>query len=263
MNILKLGALMIKLIFLSLLNVTIATTSYAEGLSIVSDLDDTLKITNSTNISEAVMNALFSTKAFEGMPDLLVDMKAYTNELNILTASPAMLNKKIVKFLNINDITYRGLFTRSLQDMGDKFKYKYDVVVKVLTETGDNLILIGDDGEIDQNAYVQVSLDHPGRIASIYIHKVTNVELLKGVIGYYTALDIAVNEYREGRMTLNTVLNKIRGFVNSSTSEMESYFPHFAVCPKNTNEFTSITEGELKVGMTKVYKKISNYCQSR
>ena len=50
---------------------------------------------------------------------------------------------------------------RSLEDMGDKFKYKYDVVKKVLKKTGDDLILIGDDGEVDQNAYVQISKDFP------------------------------------------------------------------------------------------------------
>jgi phosphatidate phosphatase APP1 len=263
MNILKLGEQMIKLIFLLLLNVTLATTSFAKGLSVISDLDDTLKITNSGDMSEAVMNALFSTKAFTGMPELMADMEAYTNELNILTASPEMLNKQITKFLRVNDITYKGLYMRSFEDMGDKFKYKYDVVVKVLNETGDDLILIGDDGEVDQNAYAQASLDYPGRIASIYIHKVSNKELLKGVVGYYTALDIAVNEYREGRMTLSAVSSKIKEFLNSSKKEMKKYFPHFAVCPTHSGDFAPISEDEIKTGMIKVYRKISKYCQSR
>lgn len=254
---------MAKLISLLLLNLAMMTNGYAQGLSVISDLDDTLKVTNSRDMSEAVMNALFSTKAFTGMPELMADMEAYTNELTILTASPEMLNKQIKRFLKVNDINHRKVYMRSLEDMGDKFKYKYDVVKKVLKKTGDDLILIGDDGEVDQNAYVQISKDFPGKIKSIYIHKVANIELLEGVTGYYTSLDIAVNEYLEGRMTLSTVAGKIRNFLNASKEEMELYFPHFTFCPTNSGDFMPVSSKEIKADMIRVYKKISNYCQSR
>jgi phosphatidate phosphatase APP1 len=252
-----------KLVYFIIINILIITNSQAYKLSIVSDLDDTIKVTNSGSLRRAVWNAFFSTKAFAGMPTLLEDMESYTNDLYILSASPRLINKKIRKFLKKNDINYKKLNTRKLKHFRDKFKYKYNVVKSILEDSKDNLILIGDDVEIDQDVYVNLRENYQEKIDTIYIHKVTNKKLNSGVVGYFTALDIQVNEYIANRMELEALLLSIDNFNKSTRKKMNNYFPKFKYCPKDISEFNVISKSEIKKEVSMVYKKIITYCKSR
>ena len=52
--------------------------SQAKALTIISDLDDTIKVTNTRDIKEASFNAMFSTKAYLGMPLLMEEQSLLT-----------------------------------------------------------------------------------------------------------------------------------------------------------------------------------------
>ncbi len=50
---------------------TLVLSFNASALTVISDLDDTLKITNVASKPRAVWNALFNKNAFKGMPELM------------------------------------------------------------------------------------------------------------------------------------------------------------------------------------------------
>lgn len=253
---------MTKFLSLIALNFFIILNAYSNNISIVSDLDDTLKITNSKNLSEAVRNALLSTKPYGEMPTLVSEMKAYTNELYVLTASPSLIRNSILNFLAVNQIDYRDLITRDFEDLGDKFKYKYDAVNMILKNSGDSLILIGDDNEVDQNVYAKVASEKPSKIKAVYIHLVTNRKLLPGVTGYLTSFDIAKAEYKAGRLTLESTLNIGEKIARTPLKKMKKFFPDFAYCPKNLRAINGYNTQLVNLTNT-INAKINMYCRTR
>ena len=83
---------------------TLIFSFQAFSLTIVTDLDDTLKVTNVSNSARAIWNALFSKKAFKGMPKLIQTMDGYVSGVYILSASPSLIGRRITSFLNKNEI---------------------------------------------------------------------------------------------------------------------------------------------------------------
>ena len=247
---------MVKLLVLILGLVSFQVS--AVGISIVSDLDDTLKITNVSDLSEAVRNALFSKKAFKGMPDLIQEMSHYSNSTYILTASPKVLNSRVTKFLDFNKISYQDLYMRSLLGQSDKKAYKLAVVRKVLTLSDDNLVLIGDDVEIDHEVYTQIRAENPDRVTAIYIHKVKNKKLPVKVKGFFTAYDIARMEYQAGRMSLLQALTIGKNIL--LTKDFSDVIPDFSYCPKSDEDFESTRLSALTLLTNQINGRIQKFC---
>ncbi|MFT6632322.1 MAG: hypothetical protein ACJAS4_002285 [Bacteriovoracaceae bacterium] len=247
---------MVKLLVLILGLVSFQVS--ATGISIVSDLDDTLKITNVSDLSEAVRNALFSKKAFKGMPDLIQEMSHYSNSTYILTASPKVLNSRVTKFLDFNKISYQDLYMRSLLGQSDKKAYKLAVVREVLTLSDDNLVLIGDDVEIDHEVYTQIRAENPNRVAAIYIHKVKNKKLPVKVNGFFTAYDIARMEYQAGRMSLLQALTIGKNIL--LTRDFFEVIPDFSYCPKSDEDFESTRLSALSLLTNQINGRIQKFC---
>lgn len=254
---------MLKNILIALFAIFATLSSFAASLSVVSDLDDTIKITNSAYLPAAIRNALFNKTAFGGMPELLESMSSYTNDLIILSASPKIINKNVVEFLKFNDVNYQELHLRGLRDFANKFMYKYNIVKGVLEQSDDELVLIGDDVEIDQDVYSELHRNFPGRINTIYIHKITNKALLSGVVGYYTHVEVFANEYIEGRQTLSNVLKVISNFLALEKKELNRYFPQFSFCPTQLSDFAKMDSFALSIPMSAVKTKIIMFCKSR
>jgi len=162
---------LILLVFICLFSV------YASAAVVISDLDDTIKVTNVDNMGRAIGNGLFSTNVFEPMPMLLRAMDQYVNGTYILSASPKILNFQIKKLLNKHQIPYRDLFTRSLRDFKDKKAYKIRMINSVI-EDENEIILLGDNVEVDEQIYLEVKKQHPAKSFTIYIHKV-NKNIIK------------------------------------------------------------------------------------
>ncbi|MBT4792373.1 MAG: DUF2183 domain-containing protein [Halobacteriovoraceae bacterium] len=239
-----------------------AKISFAYDISVVSDLDDTLKITNVQSMAEAARNALFSKKAFQGMPRLLEKMESYSNDLYILTASPKFLNKPIKKFLSYNDILIKDIFMRSLTREADKKKYKYKSLQKILELTlGDKLILIGDNTQVDESVYLQIKSEYPDRVEAIYVRKIKDKPSAKGVFPFYTAYGIALAEYKSGRLSLVQVLDIGKSIL--LTKDLKQYIPKFAYCPKRKSEFPRVTVSTLALMTKQVRKKITSFCLDR
>lgn len=236
---------------------------FAKNITIVSDLDDTLKVTNVENWAAAVRNALFSTKAFRGMPTLVQEMESYSNDLYILSASPKMLSERVDDFLNVNKIVTKDVFLRGIfGEDPDKEKYKLEKIQYVLNNSQeDKLILIGDNMELDPKVYVKIKQQNPNRVAAIYIHKAKNIPELDGTIDYFTAYDIALNEYIEGRMDFLSASNIGREIL--MTKDLSLYLPDFVHCPKSVEEFKAVSNNLLTILTTQVRKRIMNYCSSR
>jgi phosphatidate phosphatase APP1 len=244
-----------------LILLTVVFSFQALSLTVVTDLDDTLKITNVDSPTRAVWNALFSKKAFKGMPKLIQTMDGYVSGVYILSASPTLIGGRIKAFLKKNEIEAKSIFTRSLTQLGDVEKYKYNVLNTVATNQNEKMILIGDNVQVDEKIYLKYQNENVDSVEQIYIHKVKNLVSDAKVIQFYTAFDIAVNETLQERMSFTEVSVIAKDLL--LTKDMSKYIPNFAYCPTDKSEFNSVPFGVLSVLTTTVRTKIINYCIKR
>ena len=232
---------------------------YAGQINIISDLDDTLKITNVSNWNEAVQNALFNTDPFLGMPELVQQMSGYTDKFFIVTGSPSLLNKNIENFLQVNELNPTEVITRSLFRDRNTKEFKIRVISKIIEENEGQFILLGDDTQEDQTIFKEIRGKYGQRIDAIYIHQVKNEKILSGFSGFYTALDIVKEEYKNGRMNISEAYFLTKRFLLAK--DLSTAFPEFTYCPKTQREFTQNYPLELKAYIKPIELKLESFCR--
>jgi phosphatidate phosphatase APP1 len=158
-----------------------------EGLTIVSDIDDTIKITEVHN-RKLMLRRTFAMQ-FEGVAGMA---ERYTSwlassggHLHFVSSSPWQLSTPLAEFLDASGFP---IGTYDLKRMRPKSvrktlaSLKADPMatkppfIRALMAAYPNrrLILVGDSGEKDPEVYGTIARESPGRIARIYIRNVTN-----------------------------------------------------------------------------------------
>lgn len=244
----------------SLILFTFSFNSFA--LSIISDLDDTLKITNVLDFDEAARNALFSKKAFAQMPYLIEKMQRYASDLYIVTASPTFLKKPIEAFIEHNNLDVKEMYLRNIFTQRDKKAYKLEVIQSILSENpNENFILIGDDTQYDALVYEKIKSQFPERIEAIYIRGVKNKKYSADTKIFLTPFEIAAREYASGRMSLAQSLSIAKNILFTRNNDL--LFPHFTFCPKEKVDFPVLKEKVLTLTYNTVKSKVVRYCQNK
>lgn len=206
----------------------------AFSFNIISDLDETIKITG--HGPRAVLNALRSKKIYLGMNTLFNELEE--DKLYVLTASPNQIRQIIFKLFTHNNIDVEQLITRNWFSGQSTFEYKYTEVEKILEQSSEKFILIGDNTSEDEAVYREIKKDYPNHILAIYIRKSKPAsEANDGVVNYfYHTIDIALNELKSKRLSHASMLNVLKDFAILK-NKYDLIFPSFAYCP--------ITEEEL------------------
>jgi hypothetical protein len=155
-----------------------------QGISIISDVDDTIKISQVREPKQLLANTFYRPfKPVPGMADLYRLWSA-TNSVSVhyVSASPWQLFEPIHDFARTNgfpagtfhlkqfratDKTFLSLFTAPE-------KYKLDVIQPLLKQFPKrHFILVGDSGEKDPEIYGTLARRYPELIQAIYIRDVT------------------------------------------------------------------------------------------
>lgn len=178
------------------------SASYAKTL-IVSDVDDTVKVTDVLNKPNAIYNALFSKAAFSGMSVLYKELNSQDSVFYYVSGSPTILEKKVGAFLEFNGfpqienlILKKGISTPT-------YDYKVAAISKIInTQNPDKVILIGDDTEFDPEVYETIAKNFPGKVESIYIRAIQDRDLPKLDIikNFFSAAEIAGLEILKGNL---------------------------------------------------------------
>ncbi|MGE0607061.1 MAG: App1 family protein [Pirellulales bacterium] len=154
-----------------------------EGVSVVSDIDDTVKISEVRN-RQVLMRRTFlqEFEAAPGMARLYQSWQARGASFHYVTAAPWQLYEPLSEFLTQQE------FPRGTFDMKD-FRLK-DSTIRNLWADADTLkrqaiepllarfprrrfILVGDSGERDPEIYGHIARAHPQQVMAIFIRDVT------------------------------------------------------------------------------------------
>lgn len=226
------------------------------AISIISDLDDTIKITQASGD----LGDLLGHDVYTGMPEFLKSARDYTSKLFVLSASPSFLRSKIINDFRQRGIKFEGLILRD-NIFEDKFDYKVREISRILDRTDDEFILIGDDWGDDPEVFEEIMRLYPGRVIESYIHVVKGRQIPRSVVTYWTSFDLYLREFEAARMKqsrVKTALKKI-----SAEKDMELIFPKKADCPTENSvwEWQLVTtfarEAEALMG------KLTSFCQAR
>jgi hypothetical protein len=248
---------MIKNLVFSLLLLPISTFA---SISIVSDLDDTIKITNSGDTVDGAYHAALKSDVFSGISEFLYATRDYSNELHILSASPRVLKLKIEMTLKKRYIQYNSIILRNLALKQSKLDYKVASLKALLEKSSDDFILIGDDVGQDPEAYAKIQELYPNRILAIYIHVIKNRDNVRGT-KYWTTYDLFLREYEAGRMRPAWVEKGYYIFQNENN--LEKIFPDFAHCPTNLSPWSWQESSYFAPESLMIATRLVTFCQAR
>lgn len=238
--------------FIFLLSLNIFAGDYV----LVSDLDDTLKVTNGKNVGPMLGNALFRQKVFAGMTTLYKELqKENIEKTYILSASPSLVMFNVKKLLRKHSLKVDGIYLRKLSELTKKKAYKLSRLEYIISQTKGKLILLGDNQSIDHEIYLEIKKRHPKRVAKIYIHRVRSTALPNTIFEYITAAEVAMD--LRGLLSseqIDRVGNNIL-----KTSKFRRVIPKFAFCP--TTSWIHNSNGEDFVEALEA--KITNQCLRR
>jgi phosphatidate phosphatase APP1 len=155
------------------------------GLSVISDIDDTIKVTQVRDRRATLRNTF--VRPFEpapGMAELYQNLvRSNRSELHYVSASPWQLYLPLVEFVRTNGFPpgsfalkeFRWKDRSFVSLFADPEKYKPAIIEPLLKRFPNRqFLLIGDSGERDPEIYAALARKYPEQIIGIWIRDVTN-----------------------------------------------------------------------------------------
>lgn len=160
------------------------------GVSIISDIDDTIKVTNSTRKKELLKNTFLKEfQAVPGMAELYQQWKSnYKNcFFHYVSASPYQLYEELEDFCRAQGFPEEATFHLKtirpkdktlLQLFADPVEYKRQHIEGILQKYPQRtFLLVGDSGEKDPEIYAEIYRNFPEQVDSIWIRNINNATI--------------------------------------------------------------------------------------
>jgi hypothetical protein len=228
-------------------------------VSIITDFDDTVKVTG--DFPQAIISGLFTRKVYLGIPEFLQATQNYINEMHIVTASPKIVKFNVKRLLKKHDIRPKTLTLNRNIKRPPKFDYKVAAIEHILSQTSDDIILIGDDVGEDPEIYDEMMNRYPERILASYIHVVKNRSLPLSVKPYWTTFELGAYESLSDR--LPSEVTKNLGEKVLAAAKLKTIFPKFAHCPTNDSVWQWLNTTEFAEISHLVSDRLISYCSQQ
>ena len=154
------------------------------GLTIISDVDDTVKISNVTERRKLLRNTFVEPfTAVDGMAALDRHWVNRGAQLHFVSSSPWQLYRPLSEFLmesGFPDAVWHMKHVRLkdatvLRLLADPFDSKVKTIDGILSSAQERrYLLVGDSGEQDPEGYGEIARRHPRQVAGILIRNVTD-----------------------------------------------------------------------------------------
>lgn len=198
-----------KIKFIILTSVLVFSSILQAQTLVVSDIDDTLRLIHrrSWDMVEQADNATDNNKIFSGMKKILYSFNANGDKIHYVTAAPEILSGFGSVFLDYQLLPQRENYHyRPLLD--GMASYKTQTILGLIAQIRpQKVILIGDNGEQDSQAYAEVQRQARGVQVYVYLHKLYGQNSFMDVPSrqnlYLTGADLAVQLAAEQLITEN------------------------------------------------------------
>lgn len=156
------------------------------GLSVISDIDDTVRVTDVNNTKLAIRHTLVDPfNAVPGMPAVYAHWASQGASFHYLSEGPKALLSTVAELISRNKypegtfhlrpVKWGRSHFKALLSMGDAPpEFKIDGCAEIMAALPlRRFVLIGDSGQHDPEVYGEVARQHPGRVCRILIRDVT------------------------------------------------------------------------------------------
>ncbi|MDN4589285.1 hypothetical protein DBA29_12345 [Xenophilus aerolatus] len=156
----------------------------AEGLSVISDIDDTIKHTAVHSRREMLLNTF--ARPFEATPGMAAHYRRLARvpdtRFHYLSASPIQLFPALSDFVRSAGFPPGSMHLREsttwrtlVPGEQDSRRHKRAMIEQLLADFPlRRFLLVGDSGEADPEIYAEVAREHPVRIEAVVIRDVTD-----------------------------------------------------------------------------------------
>ena len=159
------------------------------GLSVISDLDDTIKISGVLDKEELLANTFL--KEFRPVPEMSDTFRTWAEKgavFHYVSASPWQLYPPLADFMSREGFPSGSFTLRSFRIKDRTFfnifaspeETKIPVIESIVSRYPDRrFILVGDSGEKDPEVYGEIARSHPDQVVRIFIRDVTGSDVSK------------------------------------------------------------------------------------
>lgn len=157
------------------------------GLSVISDIDDTVKVTGVTVKKDLMDNTFY--RDFAAVPDMAELYRKWSRngmDIHFISSSPWQLYPELLDFAEVHNFPWASFYLKSIRfkDSSILNLFKEGLVTKPVQISAlierfpdRRFILVGDSGEQDPEAYTLMMERYPERIEVIYIRNVTDAAI--------------------------------------------------------------------------------------
>ena len=154
-----------------------------EGIMVIADIDDTLKISEVYDKNKLLRNVFVNEyKAVPKMQKLFSELSDKGADFTYLTASPWQLFPAIQSFLSkekfpdgLIQMKSFGLKDGYLSIFESPEKFKTPIITRIMKDfPGKKFVLIGDSFEKDPEIYAEIARKNPGKVAHIFIRNTSS-----------------------------------------------------------------------------------------
>lgn len=166
--------------------VGVATLLESQGLLVISDIDDTVKVTEVGDKKRMLENTLLKPfQAVAGMPELYRRLSESGAEFVYVSGSPWQLFPPLSEFIAANQYPIAGMELRKfrLQDLdvsamlNSPESYKLETIRRIIDDFPmRELMMIGDSADRDPEVYGRLAREYPQQVRRILIRNVTDEE---------------------------------------------------------------------------------------
>ncbi len=155
-----------------------------EGVSVISDIDDTIKHSVVLNKEILLRNTFYKEyKAIDGLANAYKRWHKQGSVFHYVSGSPWQLASFLETFLLDSGFPKGSMHLRNVRIktffrlFASPFDYKVEKIEKILTRFPKrSFILVGDSGESDPEVYGEISRRYPSQIAKIFIRQVEGAD---------------------------------------------------------------------------------------
>ncbi|ASJ71874.1 App1 family protein [Granulosicoccus antarcticus] len=157
----------------------------AARFAVISDIDDTLLVTNATSLRRMMRLTLLESAttrlAFDGVADFYQALHGTVNPFFYVSSSPWNLYEFLTDFMRLNHIVAGPMMLRDLGIDETKFiagphkEHKLEQIRAIIDLYPTlSFILCGDSGQDDPEIYTTIAEEYPDQIKTIYIRDVSD-----------------------------------------------------------------------------------------
>lgn len=252
-----------KTLFAALLSIFFTLNLWAKGI-VISDIDDTLKMSHVLSKTGMATRAFMTSITFKGMPELFQEIaksKGIEQFHYVSNAPKKIMQKSHSKFLSENNYPMGQLYLRENESSETN---KLKVIREILEKEQPALvILFGDNGEIDSEVYAQIESEFPSIKFQIFIHYVYGNHVEENQLGHATALEPLIELIESKVLGLPSLVlaNKLAQEILLEKDKKRfdvQFFPDFMSCE---NYQWKLATRDIRIfNYQKVIEKIETRC---